>query len=59
MPEEKESKSNKHFYTSIVKSFLRIAGCGSAIAINDPSSAVIYLAALFLAAEILGIVEEL
>ena len=59
MPEEKESKSNKHFYTSIVKSFLRIAGCGAAITTNDPSFAVFYLAVLFLVAEFLGIVEEL
>lgn len=59
MPEEKESKSNKHFYTSIVKSLLRIVGCVTALIINDPTTAVALLAASLLAAEILGIVEEL
>jgi len=59
MPEPKESKSNKHFLISLVKSALRMLGCVSAVIMPDPSSAIQCLAVTFLAAEVLGIVEEL
>ena len=59
MPEQKESKSNKHFQVSVVKSILRMLGCGAAFVVNDISLAVTALAVLFLVAEVLGIVEEL
>lgn len=49
----KESKSNKHFYTSMVKSFFRIVACGC-LGYRDFVGA----ALLFAVAEVLGIVEE-
>lgn len=59
MPEEKESKSKKHFYTSVVKSILRFVGCGIVLVTKDPYLAICGLSAFFFAAEVLGIVEEL
>tara|TARA_R110001606_G_scaffold240168_2_gene388288 strand:+ start:1665 stop:1844 length:180 start_codon:yes stop_codon:yes gene_type:complete len=59
MPEPQESKSNKHFFISLVKSALRILGCVMAMIVPDPVSAIQYLAVTLLAAEILGIAEEL
>lgn len=54
MPEYKDT-SKKHFYLSIVKSVIRLAGC---LAAAGTSSVV--LLALFLAiAEFIGIWEEL
>ena len=44
-----------HGYWSYVKSLLRIVGCASVIWFGHD---IIYLAAWFLAAEIVGIVEE-
>lgn len=52
--EPKESKSNKHFQISLVKSFIRILGCGF-LAYGEISLAGIFL----LVAEIFGIAEEL
>jgi hypothetical protein len=49
----KESKSTKHFYTSIAKSILRIFGCGYLV-YGDVAGAGIVL----ILAEILGIAEE-
>lgn len=49
----KESKSNKHFYTSMVKSFFRIVACACLIYKDFVGTAI-----LFAAAEVLGIVEE-
>ena len=49
----KESKSNKHFYTSMTKSFFRLAGCWM-LFFGD----VVVTAILFAIAEILGVVEE-
>lgn len=47
--------SKKHFYISMVKSAVRIAGC----AITLYTGSVFWLASGFLAAEFLGIAEEL
>jgi hypothetical protein len=52
--QEKESKTNWHFYISLVKSFLRF---GAGFALIFGKSAV--SGALFILAEILGILEEL
>lgn len=49
--------SKRHFYISIVKSIIRIGGC-LAVIFSCPH-ALLVLASAFLAAEILGIVEEL
>ena len=46
-----------HFYVSIIKSGLRIVGCGAVLA--GVSMPLVWLAGSFLAAEVLGIVEEL
>ncbi len=59
MPEPVESKSNKHFRISLVKSFLRIVGCAAALTPLGTNESIIALAVSFLAAEILGIFEEL
>lgn len=59
MPEPQESKSNKHFLISLVKSALRILGCAMAMIVPDPVSSIQCLAATLLAAELLGIAEEL
>ena len=47
--------SKKHFYTSLVKSAVRITGCVVALATASWG----WLALGFLVGEILGIVEEL
>jgi hypothetical protein len=47
--------SKKHFWISMLKSGVRIAGCLIAILTGN----VIWLAGAFLVAEILGIAEEL
>jgi hypothetical protein len=49
----KESKSKKHFYTSIIKSLLRLFGCWY-LALGDLGGT----AVIFAIAEILGVVEE-
>lgn len=54
MIQPKESKSNSHFYISIVKSGIRLIACYS-LFIGDISMA----AMLFGAAEILGVAEEI
>lgn len=48
-----------HFYVSLVKSVLRIAGCIGAINMASPSEGILVFAIAFLVAEILGIGEEL
>ena len=53
-PEPKDP-SKKHFYISLVKSAIRIAGCVVALATGSWG----WLAAGLLVAEILGIAEEL
>ena len=53
-PEPKDP-SKKHFYISLVKSAIRIAGCVAALATGSWGQ----LAAGLLVAEILGIAEEL
>ena len=50
----KESKTKQHFYTSLAKSVVRIAA-GIALCYGD----LILAGAILIAAEILGIVEEL
>lgn len=45
----------KHFYISLVKSGLRIAGCAAVLL----GANIMWLPGLFLVAELLGIVEEL
>lgn len=52
--QEKESKTNWHFWTSIVKSVFRFAA-GFALVFGKLPLA----GALFIVAEVLGIVEEL
>ena len=47
--------SKKHFYISLVKSGVRIAGCLSVLL----GANIIWLAGGFLLAELLGIAEEL
>jgi hypothetical protein len=47
--------SKKHFYISLVKSAVRIAGC----AVCLYTGSVFWLASGFLVAELLGIAEEL
>ena len=59
MPEPAESKSNKHFRISLVKSILRIGGCIASLTPLGTNESIIALAVSFLAAEILGIFEEL
>ena len=59
MPEPAESKSNKHFRISLVKSILRIGGCIAALTPLGTNESIIALAVSFLAAENLGIFEEL
>ena len=52
--QQKESKTNWHFYTSLIKSCFRI-GAGFALVFGK----VALSGALFILAEVLGIVEEL
>jgi hypothetical protein len=52
--QEKESKTNWHFYISLAKSFLRF-GAGFALIFGKLAVS----GALFILAEILGILEEL
>jgi len=59
MSEPAESKSNKHFRISLVKSILRIGGCIVALTPIGISESIIALSVSFLSAEILGIFEEL
>jgi len=59
MPEPPESKSKKHFQVSVVKSIFRIFGCCTVFVVDDVATALSALASMFLAAECLGIVEEL
>jgi|TARA_B100001094_G_scaffold36260_1_gene30391 hypothetical protein len=47
--------SKKHFYISMIKSGVRILGCGVCLFTGN----VIWLASGFLVAELLGIAEEL
>jgi hypothetical protein len=47
--------SKKHFYISLIKSAVRIAGCGVCLY----TGSVVWLASGFLVAELLGIAEEL
>tara|TARA_X000001036_G_scaffold4989_1_gene4497 strand:- start:1177 stop:1368 length:192 start_codon:yes stop_codon:yes gene_type:complete len=47
--------SKKHFYISMIKSVVRIAGCGVCLF----TGSVIWLASGFLVAELLGIAEEI
>ena len=52
---ESKDPSKKHFYISLVKSAVRIAGCVAVLA----GFGITWLALAFLAAEGLGIAEEL
>ena len=45
----------RHFYVSMTKSVIRIAGCAIALL----TGSIVWLASGFLVAELLGIVEEL
>jgi hypothetical protein len=53
--QQKESKTNWHFFTSITKSVCRILGCIWGMVYGD----LYVMAAAFLGAEVLGILEEL
>ena len=53
-PEPKDP-SKKHFYISLVKSAIRIAGCVVALF----TGSIVWLASGLLVAELLGIAEEL
>jgi len=50
----KESKTKQHFYTSLAKSVVRI-GAGIALCYGD----LVLTGALLIAAEVLGVIEEL
>ena len=50
----KESKTNRHFYLSMIKSALRIIGCWSLWDYALGSAAI-----FFASAEVVGILEEL
>ena len=52
--QEKESKSNSHFWISIVKSGIRFGACWSLFKGNYMGSAI-----LFALAETLGVAEEI
>ena len=52
---EPKDISKKHFYISMIKSAVRIAGCAVALF----TGSVFWLAGAFLTAELLGIWEEL
>ena len=52
--EQKESKSNKHFYLSLLKSFIRIGACMLLI-----GNETILCGFGLILAEIIGILEEL
>lgn len=52
--QKKESKTNWHFYTSIVKSVIRIMA-----GITLLNEQLLFAGALLIVAEVLGIVEEL
>ena len=52
---EPKNPSKKHFYISMIKSGVRILGCGVCLFTGN----VIWLASGFLVAELLGIAEEL
>ncbi len=54
MIQPKESKTNSHFYISVVKSVLRFGACYG-LFVGDLFTA----AALFAVAEVLGIAEEI
>lgn len=54
MIQPKESKSNRHFYLSMIKSILRIVGCWALWDYSLGSTAI-----FFASAEIVGILEEL
>lgn len=49
----KESKSSKHFYISMIKSGLRMFGCGYLMYGDFVGTAIV-----FALAEVLGVVEE-
>lgn len=51
--EPKESNSNKHFRVSMIKSGLRMIGCGAAMV-----NLLFVAASFFFVAEVLGVVEE-
>lgn len=52
--------SKVHFYVSIAKSLLRAVGCiGAVLTSANPSIAILILAASFVWAEFLGIIEEI
>lgn len=52
--------SKWHFYVSIAKSLLRAVGCiGAVLTSANPSLAILVLAASFVWAEFLGIIEEI
>jgi hypothetical protein len=50
----KESKTKQHFYTSLAKSVVRI-GAGIALCYGD----LVLAGSLLIAAEVLGVIEEL
>lgn len=51
--------SKGHFYVSVAKSLLRVIGClGAILTSANPSLAILIIAASFVWAEFLGIVEE-
>jgi hypothetical protein len=52
--QQKESKTNWHFYISLVKSIIRM-GAGTALVFQQ----FVLSGGLFILAEILGVVEEL
>jgi len=57
--QQKESKTNVHFYFSLTKSILRILACSLFFVDICPMDAGLYFASLFILAELLGIAEEI
>jgi len=53
---EPKDISKKHFHISLVKSVIRIVGCG---AVMSGVQGIVFLASALFVAELLGIVEEI
>lgn len=58
--QEKESKTNHHFRISLIKSMVRIFGGTILLLSNlDTNTKIIIFGVVFIASEVLGIIEEI
>jgi hypothetical protein len=57
--QKKESKTNVHFYFSVIKSIFRIVACLFLFSENPSINVTYYFAGGFIIAELLGIAEEI